>query len=101
MNSTAIKAYAQKSTENDDNVYIDKYSVEINGDFIEPVKKICRDEGFPSLEEYEFLSWESTKTQLDIKIKPDVEIRPYQKKSLGRMLGNGTKNLFFLQINRN
>lgn len=42
----------------------------------------------PLLEEYDF-AHDTLNAPLDISLKPGVQLRPYQEKSLSKMFGNG------------
>ncbi|KAK3356951.1 P-loop containing nucleoside triphosphate hydrolase protein [Lasiosphaeria hispida] len=55
---------------------------------VEQVQKRCLDLGYPILEEYDFRNDEVNAT-LDIDLRPNTSIRPYQEKSLSKMFGNG------------
>jgi hypothetical protein len=66
---------------------------EVKASDVELVKKQCLPppEGrlnYPLLEEYDF-KHDSVNPNLDIELKPDVSLRPYQEKSLAKMFGNG------------
>lgn len=60
---------------------------------VELVKKQCLPppEGrlnYPLLEEYDFKN-DTTNPNLNAELKPHVQLRPYQEKSLSKMFGNG------------
>ncbi|MES1921233.1 hypothetical protein MHBO_002791, partial [Bonamia ostreae] len=64
------------------------FSFQIDAEKAESVKRGCRDSGWPSLEEYDFRA-DETAASLCARLRSDTNVRPYQQKSLGRMLGNG------------
>jgi hypothetical protein len=60
---------------------------------VEVVKRVCLPppEGrlnYPLLEEYDFRG-DTHNPPLDIELRPNVQLRPYQEKSLAKMFGNG------------
>eukprot|EP00879_Flechtneria_rotunda_P000696 GHRR01000813.1.p1 GENE.GHRR01000813.1~~GHRR01000813.1.p1 ORF type:complete len:1479 (+),score=656.13 GHRR01000813.1:508-4437(+) len=72
------------------------FAFEIQPQEVERVKQVCMPPGrdnrggldLPVLEEYDF-SHDTTNPPLDIGLKPGVQLRPYQEKSLSKMFGNG------------
>ena len=58
---------------------------------VEKVKQQCLPNklNYPMLEEYDFRN-DSVNPDLDIELKPHVQPRPYQEKSLSKMFGNGS-----------
>ncbi|CAI9099957.1 OLC1v1036860C1 [Oldenlandia corymbosa var. corymbosa] len=66
------------------------YSFEIDAKQVEMVKQACLPNAlnYPMLEEYDFRN-DFTNPDLDIELKPQVQPRPYQEKSLSKMFGNG------------
>ncbi|KAH7160689.1 P-loop containing nucleoside triphosphate hydrolase protein [Dactylonectria macrodidyma] len=55
---------------------------------VETVQKRCLELSYPILEEYDFRR-DYTNADLDIDLRPNTQIRPYQEKSLSKMFGNG------------
>lgn len=57
---------------------------------VEHVKKRCLPGGldYPMLEEYDFRN-DTVNATLNIELKPNVSLRPYQDKSMAKMFGNG------------
>ena len=57
---------------------------------VEHVKARCLPGGlnYPMLEEYDFRN-DTVNPDLDIELKPHVQPRPYQEKSMAKMFGNG------------
>ena len=57
---------------------------------VEHVKARCLPGGlnYPMLEEYNFRD-DSVNATLNIELKPNVDLRPYQEKSMAKMFGNG------------
>ena len=47
------------------------------------------------LEEYDFRN-DTINPNLDIDLKPQTVIRPYQEKSLSKMFGNGSVKMWFI-----
>lgn len=64
------------------------HSFQIDGPQVQTVSKRCRAIGLPLTEEYDFRN-DYANANLDIDIKPNVEIRPYQEQALTKMFGNG------------
>ncbi|KAH7106284.1 DNA repair helicase rad25 [Auriculariales sp. MPI-PUGE-AT-0066] len=64
------------------------HSFQIDDAKVEAVKKRCTDIELPMLEEYDFRN-DTVNPNLDIDLKPQTVIRPYQEKSLSKMFGNG------------
>ncbi|KAF9356253.1 DNA repair helicase RAD25 [Mortierella sp. AD094] len=63
-------------------------SLEIRSSSLEAVKKRCNDLDYPLSEEYDFRN-DTLNPNLDINLKPNTVIRPYQETSLSKMFGNG------------
>jgi len=80
--------YATLNTEDDDDDKAEVHAFEINDSAVETVQKRCLDLGFPILEEYDFRN-DDVNANLDIDLRPNTQIRPYQEKSLSKMFGNG------------
>lgn len=57
---------------------------------VEHVKQRCLPDGlnYPMLEEYDFRN-DTVNADLNIELKPNVSLRPYQEKSMAKMFGNG------------
>ncbi|KAK9813915.1 hypothetical protein WJX73_004570 [Symbiochloris irregularis] len=66
------------------------HSFEINPVKVEHVKRRCLPGAldYPMLEEYDFRN-DSVNPHLNIELKPNVDLRPYQDKSMAKMFGNG------------
>ncbi|KAM7196028.1 P-loop containing nucleoside triphosphate hydrolase protein [Naviculisporaceae sp. PSN 640] len=64
------------------------HSFEISDASVETVQKRCLDLEYPILEEYDFRN-DDVNTNLEIDLRPNTSIRPYQEKSLSKMFGNG------------
>ncbi|KAL2271788.1 hypothetical protein VTJ83DRAFT_1159 [Remersonia thermophila] len=82
----ALLAALNEDDDDDDREAI--HSFEINEDHVETVQKRCLDIGFPILEEYDFRN-DDVNPNLEIDLRPNTQIRPYQEKSLSKMFGNG------------
>lgn len=54
------------------------------------MKQRCLPDGlnYPMLEEYDFRN-DTVNPDLNIELKPNVTLRPYQEKSMAKMFGNG------------
>ena len=57
---------------------------------MEHVKQRCLPDGlnYPMLEEYDFRN-DTVNADLNVELKPNVSLRPYQEKSMAKMFGNG------------
>ncbi|KAM7223889.1 P-loop containing nucleoside triphosphate hydrolase protein [Rhypophila decipiens] len=64
------------------------HSFEVSDSSVETVQKRCLEIGYPILEEYDFRN-DDVNTNLEIDLRPNTSIRPYQEKSLSKMFGNG------------
>ncbi|KAG5744771.1 hypothetical protein H9Q70_012522 [Fusarium xylarioides] len=64
------------------------HAFEIPDSAVESVQKRCLDLSYPILEEYDFRC-DTINPDLDIDLRPNTQIRPYQEKSLSKMFGNG------------
>lgn len=62
-------------------------SVRIQDDKIEDIKKRCIEIDYPLIEEYDFRNDKET-LSIEIDLKPNIAIRPYQETSLNKMFGN-------------
>ena len=78
----------REDDDDDDDDATQIHSVEIPKDGVEPVQKRCLELGYPVLEEYDFHN-DQINANLDIDLKPNTTIRPYQEKSLSKMFSNG------------
>ncbi|EAQ89097.1 hypothetical protein CHGG_05716 [Chaetomium globosum CBS 148.51] len=74
--------------EDDDDDKEAVHAFEISDADVETVQKRCLDIGFPILEEYDFRN-DDVNPNLEIDLRPNTQIRPYQEKSLSKMFGNG------------
>ena len=63
-------------------------SFEIIQNKIELLRKTCQDLEHPLLEEYDFRH-DTVLKNLNIELRPNAILRPYQEKSLRKMFGNG------------
>ncbi|KAG9502029.1 transcription factor TFIIH complex ERCC-3 subunit [Fusarium musae] len=64
------------------------HAFEIPDSAVESVQKRCLELSYPILEEYDFRC-DNINPDLDIDLRPNTQIRPYQEKSLSKMFGNG------------
>ncbi|KAK4241703.1 P-loop containing nucleoside triphosphate hydrolase protein [Achaetomium macrosporum] len=80
--------FATLNEEDDDDEKEAVHSFEIADINVEKVQKRCLDIGFPILEEYDFRN-DDVNPNLEIDLRPNTQIRPYQEKSLSKMFGNG------------
>ncbi|KAK4169337.1 P-loop containing nucleoside triphosphate hydrolase protein [Cladorrhinum sp. PSN259] len=80
--------FAALNEEDDDDDKEAVHSFEISDSSVEIVQKRCLDIGFPILEEYDFRN-DNVNPNLEIDLRPNTQIRPYQEKSLSKMFGNG------------
>lgn len=64
------------------------FDIEIKGEEVEHVKKRAIELEHPLMEEYDFRN-DTVNANIDMDLKPIAKIRPYQKKSLEKMFGNG------------
>lgn len=74
---------ADEDADDDDNVH----RFQIKAEEMENVKKRCNDLEYPMLQEYDFRA-DSINPNLEIALKPQTQIRPYQEKSLRKMFSN-------------
>ncbi|KAL2155975.1 hypothetical protein VTH82DRAFT_719 [Thermothelomyces myriococcoides] len=80
--------FAALNEEDDDDDKEAVHSFEISDANVEKVQKRCLDIGYPILEEYDFRN-DDVNPNLEIDLRPNTQIRPYQEKSLSKMFGNG------------
>jgi DNA excision repair protein ERCC-3 len=62
--------------------------LEVRQDQIEYLQKRCQELDYPLLAEYDFKN-DTNIPNIDIHLKPNAVLRPYQEKSLRKMFGNG------------
>ena len=63
-------------------------SFEVNQNKTELLRKRCQELEYPLLEEYDFRH-DTVLKNLNIELRPNAILRPYQEKSLRKMFGNG------------
>lgn len=80
--------YATLNDEDDDDTKEAVHSFEITDDGVEIVQKRCLEMEYPILEEYDFRN-DDVNANLEIDLRPNTQIRPYQEQSLSKMFGNG------------
>lgn len=85
---TEADVFAALNEEDDDDEKEAVHSFEISDASVETVQKQCLEIGFPILEEYDFRN-DNVNPNLEIDLRPNTLIRPYQEKSLSKMFGNG------------
>jgi len=78
----------QEGDEDEDEDEDAVHSFIIPTEAVETVQKQCLLLECPILEEYDFRN-DSRNLNLEIDLKPQAQIRPYQEKSLSKMFGNG------------
>ena len=89
-----IKAFYQKIDEDDDDEEESKggnvttVSVEVDQDKLEILQKRTMEVEFPLLAEYDFRH-DTINPDINIDLKPNAVLRPYQEKALRKMFGNG------------
>ncbi|OAA64293.1 tfiih complex helicase [Niveomyces insectorum RCEF 264] len=76
----------EEDADDDDKEAVHSFEVSDHG--IEVVQKRCLELGYPVLEEYDFRN-DEVNANLEIDLRPNAQIRPYQEKSLSKMFGNG------------
>lgn len=67
---------------------IQTVSFEVNQSEIETIQKRCIELEYPLLAEYDFKN-DTRNPDMNIDLKPNATLRPYQEKSLRKMFGNG------------
>jgi len=80
--------YATLNDEDDEDESEAVHSFEISDNSVETVQKRCLELEVPILEEYDFRA-DDVNPNLEIDLRPNTQIRPYQEKSLSKMFGNG------------
>ncbi|KAM5360587.1 hypothetical protein ACJZ2D_013664 [Fusarium nematophilum] len=87
LGADGVDLYASLNEEdNDDKEAV--HAFEIPDSAVEIVQKRCLDLSYPILEEYDF-RYDHVNPDLEIDLRPNTQIRPYQEKSLSKMFGNG------------
>lgn len=74
--------------DDDDEDESELHSFEIRDGCVEMVQRTCLELNYPILEEYDF-HCDDVNANLEIDLRPNTQIRPYQEKSLSKMFGNG------------
>jgi DNA excision repair protein ERCC-3 len=88
-NPTAeMSVYTALNDDDDDEAEDAVHSFQIMDEGVEKVQQRCLDLNFPILEEYDFRN-DDINANLEIDLRPNTQIRPYQEKSLSKMFGNG------------
>ncbi|KAI6380882.1 DNA repair helicase RAD25 [Pyricularia grisea] len=77
---------ALEAEDDDDAQAVHAFQIEDEG--VEIVQKRCLELNYPILEEYDFRN-DTFNPVLDIDLRPNTQVRPYQEKSLSKMFGNG------------
>ncbi|KAK3322461.1 P-loop containing nucleoside triphosphate hydrolase protein [Apodospora peruviana] len=85
-NEAELYATLNEEDEEDDKEAV--YSFEIEDVSVETVQKRCLELQYPILEEYDFRN-DDMNPNLEIDLRPNTQIRPYQERSLSKMFGNG------------
>ena len=87
-----IFAYYDKMDQDDDNMggsnKKNVFLLEILKEKIEILQKRCQELDYPLLAEYDFRN-DTNIPNIDIDLRPNATLRPYQEKSLRKMFGNG------------
>ncbi|KAK4123599.1 DNA repair helicase rad25 [Parathielavia appendiculata] len=86
--SNEADLFTALNEEDDDDDKEAVHAFEISDADVEAVQKRCLDIGYPILEEYDFRN-DDVNPNLEIDLRPNTQIRPYQEKSLSKMFGNG------------
>lgn len=87
-NATQEEIFATLNEDDDDDDLEAVHSFGISDAGVERVQHRCLQLELPVLEEYDFRNDEANAT-LDIDLRPQAQIRPYQEKCLSKMFGNG------------
>lgn len=80
--------YQRFEKEDDDLEDLKVVSFEVRQEEIEALQKRCIELDFPLLAEYSFRE-DNVNPNVNINLKPNAILRPYQEKSLRKMFGNG------------
>jgi DNA excision repair protein ERCC-3 len=86
-----IFEYYDKLDQDDGNDLANKKKlmlIEIEKEHIEVLQKRCQELDYPLLAEYDFRN-DTNMPNIDIDLRPNATLRPYQEKSLRKMFGNG------------
>jgi DNA excision repair protein ERCC-3 len=87
--TTEADVYATlNAEEDDDDEKATIHAFEIPDTAVETVQHRCLKLDLPILEEYDFRN-DYANANLEIDLRPNTQIRPYQEKSLSKMFGNG------------
>ncbi|KAI9147509.1 DNA excision repair ERCC-3 [Paramyrothecium foliicola] len=86
--SDAVRVSLEAEEEEDDDHIDIVHTFQVVDDRIEDVQRRCLELSLPLLEEYDFRS-DDLNASLDIDLRPNTQIRPYQEKGLSKMFGNG------------
>lgn len=87
QNSTA-EAYAALNEEDNDDEQNVVHAFQIKDEKVSAVAQRCLALHFPALEEYDFRN-DDINVNLEIDLRPETLIRPYQERCLSKMFGNG------------
>lgn len=80
--------YQRFEREDDDQEDMQVVSFEVKQEEIETIQKRCIELDYPLLAEYSFRE-DNINPNVNINLKPNAILRPYQEKSLRKMFGNG------------
>ncbi|KAH7646498.1 dna excision repair protein xp-b-like protein [Dermatophagoides farinae] len=80
--------YEKMERDDDEPEDIQTLSFEVNQAEIETIQKRCIQLEYPLLAEYDFKN-DTQNRDINIDLKPNAVLRPYQEKSLRKMFGNG------------
>jgi DNA excision repair protein ERCC-3 len=86
-----IFEFYDKMDQDDESVGSSKkkiFLLEIHKDNIEILQKRCQEIDYPLLAEYDFRN-DINIPNIDIDLRPNATLRPYQEKSLRKLFGNG------------
>lgn len=86
--NTEITKYYEKFERDDELEDIKMVSFEVKQEEIEVIQKRCIELDYPLLAEYSFRD-DNINPNVNITLKPNAILRPYQEKSLRKMFGNG------------
>lgn len=79
---------ALRDEDDEEDTYKKTHTFELAPNRRETVAAQCLEIGFPCVSEYDFVN-DRVNASLDIDLKPQTQIRPYQEKALSKMFGNG------------
>lgn len=80
--------YKKLDQDEDDELDINVVSYEINQTYLERLQKRCQELDLPLMVEYDFRN-DTVNQKVNIDLKSNTTLRPYQEKSLRKMFGNG------------